>query len=325
MDRRAKMLDGLDVAKLHGVEIGPLAWPLVRKTDGDVIYVDFTDAESLREKYRPQGNVPVHEIVDVDAIWGANTLQQAIGEDRKADYVIASHVIEHVPDLLAWLSELRAVLKPGGEIRLAVPDKRFTFDYLRRETEAADVLAANIAGARVPQPQRVLDFVLNYVDVDKVAAWKGEIAADSLVRKNSIQEAMNKAQQSASGEYVDVHCWVFTPRSMGALFARLAKDGLIDLECIQFYDTAPGEYEFFIALRPIDDQERVIESWQHLHDSAVEQPDPKQVEIDALRASLALAVGERDALQERVSLMQASHSWSITSPLRAISRNLRNR
>ncbi len=162
MQRRERMLGDLDVGNLVGIEIGPLAFPLVRKMDGDITYVDFTDAASLREKYRDAGAgaVPLHEIVEVDAIWGTNTLLQAL-DGRLVDYVIASHVVEHVPDLLAWLSELRSVLKPTGHIRLAVPDKRYCFDYLRHETEIADVLSAYLAGARMPQPQQILDFSLN--------------------------------------------------------------------------------------------------------------------------------------------------------------------
>ena len=304
MERREKMLGGLDIGNLIGVEIGPLAFPIVRKMDGDITYVDFTDAESLREKYREAGTVPLHEIVEVDAIWGSNTLQQAIN-GRQVDYVIASHVVEHVPDLLAWLTELRAVLKPTGQIRLAVPDKRFCFDYLRRETEIADVLSAHLAGARAPQPHRILDFVLNYVDIDRAAAWNGTLDTGSLACKTSIPSALDLARQSINGKYIDVHCWVFTPRSLGEMFARLSRDGLIDMECSQFHDTAHGEHEFFIALRPCDDHDRIVRSWEQVRDSAQDtRVDPKQLEIDALRAALKQAEADRDPLKPHLKGMK---------------------
>jgi predicted SAM-dependent methyltransferase len=35
--------------------------------------------------------------------------------------VIASHVIEHTPDLVTWLAEIRAILQPNGTLRLAIP------------------------------------------------------------------------------------------------------------------------------------------------------------------------------------------------------------
>ncbi|MPW20588.1 methyltransferase domain-containing protein [Paraburkholderia sp. CNPSo 3157] len=78
-------------------------------------------------------SVDVDKIVETDAIWGKRTLAETL--KRPVDFIVASHVIEHVPDLITWLRELSHALRPGGQVRLAIPDKRFTFDLLRRETE----------------------------------------------------------------------------------------------------------------------------------------------------------------------------------------------
>src|SRR5580658_7325812 len=102
MDRREIILNGLDLSKLVGVEIGALDKPLVRRQDGEVIYVDHADRETLVEKYKADPNVNKDSLVHVDAIWGENTLADAVSY-RKVDYVVASHVIEHVPDLITWL------------------------------------------------------------------------------------------------------------------------------------------------------------------------------------------------------------------------------
>jgi hypothetical protein len=164
---------------------------------------------------------------------------------------------------------------------LAVPDKRYCFDYLRHETEIAEVVAAHLAGARMPQPRQILDFALNYVDIDRTAVWNGSLDIDSLKCKVSVSSALDLAHQSINGEYVDVHCWVFTPRSLGKLFTRLAHEGLIDLELVQFYDTAYGEHEFFIAMRPCNDRDRVIRSWDQIAILAHERCiDDKQTEIN---------------------------------------------
>jgi SAM-dependent methyltransferase len=122
--RRDRLLRGLNIQESVGVEIGPLCWPLVRRSEApNVIYVDHTDTPSLRQKYKDDPHLDVNEIVDVDAVWGRNTLHEAI-KGRYVDYVVASHVVEHVPDLVTWLRELAAVLRPTGEVRLAVPDRR---------------------------------------------------------------------------------------------------------------------------------------------------------------------------------------------------------
>jgi len=74
---------------------------------------------ALRQKYAADASIDVDDIVEVDAVWGDHTLAQALGGRAPVDYAVASHVIEHVPDMLAWLEELHAVIKPGGDLRLA--------------------------------------------------------------------------------------------------------------------------------------------------------------------------------------------------------------
>jgi SAM-dependent methyltransferase len=267
MDRKKKLIGTLDIASLSGIEIGALAFPLVHKADGDITYVDFTDAKSLREKYASDQNVPIDKIVEVDAIWGVSTLLDSI-KGRKVDYVVASHVIEHVPDLLGWLGELRDVLRDSGVIKLAIPDKRYCLDILRNESSIADVLAANLIGARVPQPQQILDFALNTLTVDREKAWTDPEYYRVQNCQTSIPSAIELAKSALNGVYVDTHCWVFTPRSLANLFKRLALDGLIDFECTDFYDTSPGDHEFFITMRPCKDIDKIIKSWDLISQSA---------------------------------------------------------
>src|SRR5262249_41213967 len=129
--------------------------------------------------------------------------------------------------------------KETGTVRLIVPDRRFTFDYLREETRFADVLTSNLVHARVPQPHSVLDFLLNVSKVDCAAAWDGKIEVDKLQKVHRFDAAMTIARDVLSnGTYHDVHCWVFTPRSFAGLFVQMAEAGLIDFACEQFIDTA---------------------------------------------------------------------------------------
>jgi 2-polyprenyl-3-methyl-5-hydroxy-6-metoxy-1,4-benzoquinol methylase len=269
MDRREKLLTGLNVSSGVGLEIGALDKPMLRRSEGEVIYVDYAGAETLRQKYDSDPHVNIKDIVEVDAIWGSNTLQQAIGEERKVDYIVASHVVEHVPDLITWLQELRSVLKPGGQVRLVVPDRRFTFDYLRNETRISDVVNAHLLRARVPQPHSILDFHLNAAKIDCTAAWDGKIVESSVEKFNTFQQSIDAAREVLEKNiYRDVHCWVFTPKSFAALLGELVGFGLIDFACERFWDTEPYTFEFLVALRPSEDKNNIRESWQRMADDA---------------------------------------------------------
>ena len=80
----------------------------------------------------------------VDFIWDdGKPLREAIPANLVFDYVIASHVIEHAPDMIGWLRQVAGVLRTGGILSLAVPDKRFTFDEGRELTTLDQLLTAN--------------------------------------------------------------------------------------------------------------------------------------------------------------------------------------
>ncbi|WP_175153402.1 class I SAM-dependent methyltransferase [Paraburkholderia ultramafica] len=151
-----------------------------------------------------------HQNVDVDAVWGTQPLSACIGQH--VDYVLASHVIEHVTDVIAWLDEIRSVLNTGGTLRLAIPDRRFTFDYRRKETQLHELLNANLVKARAPLPICILDHMMNVCQLHTGRAWEGNLCEEDLKPFHDMQTALSTAINALRyGTYHDVHCWVFTP------------------------------------------------------------------------------------------------------------------
>jgi hypothetical protein len=241
--------------------------PLVPRDRHRVFYVDHCDTEALKARWASDPSVDTAAL-HVDAVWGQGTLREALAaagalQRGPLDYVIASHVIEHVPDLIGWLKEVVDVLGPRGVLRLAVPDRRYTFDLLRRETVATDVLSAWIRRRRVPDASRVLDFALNMVHVDVGQAWAGTLQRDSLQRAFTDEQAIALAQDAErQGTYHDVHCWVFTPDSFLALMQRLVALGVLDLACEWITPTARWQYEFMVSLRPEPHRPLALASWR---------------------------------------------------------------
>jgi len=333
--RRPKLIEGLDPARMRGLEIGPLDRPIVPKGQGDVLYADQLPAEALRHKYRDDPEVDLGRIVPVDIVWGEARLREAVGGETSFDYVIASHVAEHVPDLAGWLEEVREVLAPGGSVRLALPDRRFTFDYLRRESTLAELAATALLRPRRPLPGALLDCCLNAVTVDPIAAWSGQLAPSELVPLVRWEDAMAMARDAIeNGGYHDVHCWVFTPTSFARLMDAAAARGLIRFCCAGIRDTEPDDTEFFVTLVPCDDPAEAAATWRVALDrlrTPLDATDPAAVrrrfdeERDAFEAERTRLTIERDWLRHRVAALEASSSWRLTAPLRALTQRFRGR
>jgi SAM-dependent methyltransferase len=110
----------------HGIEIGALGTPLPVPKSARVEYVDRLSVNDLREHYPELAGV---EIVEPDVITDGERLE-AIG-DSTQDFVIANHFVEHCQDPIGAIRNMLRVLRPGGILYLAIPDKRFTFDVDR--------------------------------------------------------------------------------------------------------------------------------------------------------------------------------------------------
>jgi 2-polyprenyl-3-methyl-5-hydroxy-6-metoxy-1,4-benzoquinol methylase len=113
------------------IEIGASYHPIVPKSAGwQTTVVDHADREELAKKYRNLG-IDVEPIEPVDIIWREGTISDAFPADQfgRFDGLIASHVAEHIPDLIGFLQAADRLLKPDGVIALALPDKRAMFDF----------------------------------------------------------------------------------------------------------------------------------------------------------------------------------------------------
>jgi SAM-dependent methyltransferase len=253
MARRPRWLMGdLDPATARGLEIGVLNAPVVTKGEGDVRYVDYATADVLRERYRGSDVDPA-TILDVDLVWDERPLKEHLGDGEAVDYVLAVHMIEHAPDLVGWLLDMRGVLKAGGLLGLIVPDRRHTFDLYRRESTLAEALEAYLGRYRKPSVRQVFDHFSHACTMDTGRSWEEpaeatapvfQAAPDPVAKARAVVEDMVR-----TGAYVDSHCWVFTPLHFVDLARALAGLGLFPFTVEFIQPTVLGWNEFVLRLR----------------------------------------------------------------------------
>lgn len=130
--RRADFLRHVgDFKKLIGIEIGALDFPTFKKEESSIRYVDNFTYEELLEKYRdsPVFNLP--EIVRPDYV--IKDLLEYENLPERYDFVIACHVMEHLPNPFGFIQTLMKIVNSGGKLFLTIPDKRFIAEDRWRE------------------------------------------------------------------------------------------------------------------------------------------------------------------------------------------------
>ena len=118
-----------------GLEIGALQKPLEVPASARVRYVDRLTLEQARREY-PELDSAV--LVKPDIIAGAETLGGV--PDASADFIIANHVLEHLPNPLFALENWLRVLRKGAALYVAVPDRSNPLDQHRPITPFAHLL-----------------------------------------------------------------------------------------------------------------------------------------------------------------------------------------
>jgi len=226
-----------------GLEIGPSHNPIAPKKKGFNVHIlDHASATDLRNKYQEHG-INLDSIEEVDFVWHGEPYPILIGKESCYDWIIASHVIEHVPDPISFLQQCEALLKPEGILSLVIPDKRFCFDYFSSVSFTGNVLDAYTDKRVKPSHGQIFDHVANAAKRKGNIAWGDDElgCADELV--HTIAEAQAHWERSvATEEYMDVHCWRFTPSSFRLLFSDLQGLGLISLEIKAEFNTCGCEF-----------------------------------------------------------------------------------
>lgn len=271
VDRISRLQAFFDPQVGSGLEIGPLHAPIVRKGAGrDIKYVDILPGAELRAYYADHPGMPVDDIVDPDYFLigdsGTKTLTEAVG-GVCFDWVIASHVVEHVPDLIGWLNQIGEILHDDGALVLAVPDRRFTFDALRPDTTVGEMLLASANHDKTPSVRAVYDHYSKVVSADNQRIWAGNepTPAD---RIHDLDYVLHRLNLARSGEYTDCHVWLFTPDSFVDQLGELNRLDLVPFVIDGLTPTQPGDMEFFVRLRRLARQSS-SESRRDLADAAL--------------------------------------------------------
>lgn len=251
LSRSDKLRMGCNIATGIGLEIGPLATPVVSKEEGSVYYVDLFTTEQLREKYRTAAWLKPEDIVEVDFVIGEVSYEDIKSKLKRIDYIIASHVLEHCPNPLGWLRCLANIIEPEGIISLAIPDRRYTFDYYRRDTTLAQLLAYDLEGLTKPSIEQVLDCFMNICKLDAELAWANDCSAlkpEKQYQFHSMDDIIKLTTRERSDAYT--HCTVWTFESFCEIFPQAMEVANIPLKIARAWETERFSNEFIIQLRP---------------------------------------------------------------------------
>jgi SAM-dependent methyltransferase len=233
-----------------GIEIGPGHNPFPLPPVGTrVRYVD---------RWQPEENAELFfELQDPDfprpdVVLNLDTDLLGPFEDESLDFVIASHVLEHMANPIAILDDVHRVLRPGGVAVVLLPDRRRTFDRHRTPTPLDHLVTEYRQGVDEVSDEHIVEFLLS------TGTCTAEPGPDfiELYRRRSVHVHCWTEQ-----EWVPVVAW--TVGTLGHRWELL--DGVSS-------DANPASEEFGMilaksgALEPAAQEQRFLYVWNAWHD-----------------------------------------------------------
>jgi predicted SAM-dependent methyltransferase len=230
----------------HGIEIGPSHAPIAPKREGyHVDIIDHLGRDDLLVKYKDH-NVNLDNIEEVDYVWRGQTYSELTGKPKHYDWIIASHVIEHTPDLIGFLINCDAVLRDDGVLSLVIPDKRYCFDHFRPITGLSSVIDKHYSANKIHSAGAIAEYFLNVVSKDGAIGWQAHSEGTYNLVHTRDEARINMQAVIEHNAYIDVHAWCFVPHSFRLLVNDLYDLGLIAFKEVSFQPTQ--DYEFYITL-----------------------------------------------------------------------------
>lgn len=177
----------------EGIELGPGPHPFPLDHPGVTVrYVDRWEPEENRALFT---ELDAYEFVKPDIACDLNTDRLKMIDDESQDFVIASHVLEHMADPLGMLDEIHRVLRPGGIALVLLPDMRRTFDRDRPVT-ALDHIVREYEAQVTHVDDEHIDEFLRFTEDD----YQTSVAALT-------PEAREKLFELHRQRSIHVHCW----------------------------------------------------------------------------------------------------------------------
>ncbi len=138
-------------------------------------------------------------------------------------------MIEHTPDIIAFLNECAEILAPGGVVCLVVPDKRFCFDRFRPLSSLGQVVDAHV----LPRKEAVLAPLLDGLAYgvqplrhrSDLVGGDDRWAATDHQDWGELHRWIELVQRTDN--YIDIHRWTFTPSSFRLLLDDLRQLGMV--------------------------------------------------------------------------------------------------
>lgn len=194
--------------KGYGIEIGAFHKPNPVAKNTIVDYVDQVTVSDIKKRFTQWKDSYCVALAFLD-----NGEELSKVSDITYDFLVANHMLEHTENFFKTIQNHLRVIKKGGLLYYAIPDKRYTFDKDRELTTYKHLKQEYFYGAESFRYEHYFDV---YKNIDKLEG-----------------EELEKTTKEAYKSGLDTHFHVWDPKTFKEHIQNAIDDGILDVEIIK--------------------------------------------------------------------------------------------
>jgi SAM-dependent methyltransferase len=142
----------------NGLDVGPGHQPFELPSGTTARYVDRWQPAENRELFPELAGV---DFPPPDLVANFDTDRLACVASNSQDFVVCSHVLEHLAEPIGFVAEIYRVLRTGGAVLVVLPDRRRTFDRDQDPTTLDHLVREYAVGVRAVDDDHIRTFLAN--------------------------------------------------------------------------------------------------------------------------------------------------------------------
>ncbi len=318
---RKGILNDVDKSKRF-LEIGPLCNPLIKNIE-KYYTCDIKDTDEVKLRYKDDSTRNIEEVISIDFIM-KNSYSETFKDIPKFDYVINSHVFEHIPNPIFFLQDISKILSKKGELIMIIPDKRYCYDYYREYSSFAQMYCVfeglnkydiNGKGNKILYSQVLDSFSQQCASNDSKKFWKSK--EYQKIGTSQPENALKNYENFKTNEVLfDRHFWCFSDFSFLKILYNLTRYTLLPFKVKEFFPTRENTFAFGIIL---EKDEKSLHK-QNKKDENLKKIYTLMNEVlnynESLKNKKYIKIIQKQ--EKKINKIQNSKSWKITKPLRKI-------
>jgi SAM-dependent methyltransferase len=232
----------------QGLEISPSINPMCTPADGfSIEYLDALSTQELQERALSKGRDPGDAPVIDHLLDFQRPISDCVG-GKHYDFVLSSHVVEHIPNLIDHFQQVERLLRPGGSYSFLVPDKDLCFDANKPDTSLGALVEAFVSRHSHAPISALIDEYFYAVQREGKGAWGVHASEPFHDKYQDKRHLINKLISSPRAvEKWHGHIWRFSPGTFKSLYQEMYHLGLVGLELQEVIPTPV--MEFIVILR----------------------------------------------------------------------------